>query len=153
MSISPVHLTSHEYTITMRFCGADVGKFPSPIPSNPDITFKSNSVRFSGGQQLAAFSGAQDLAEMHRIIKNDPSITISANLKTPNQLINEFQSNGNLVQVTITGNNQLDVGANFTMVFKGIMATPDFSFLDNPGTIDLQIMSYGEAPTITQAGL
>jgi hypothetical protein len=55
--------------------------------------------------------------------------------------------------VTVTGNNQLDAGANITMVYKGIMALPDISFLDNPGTIDLQIMSYGEAPTITQAGL
>ena len=153
MSISPVHLTSHEYTITMRFCGADVGKFPASLPSNPDITFKSNSVRASGGQQLAAFSGAQDLHELHRIVKNDPSVTISANLGVPNALVDEYQDNGPLVQVTVTGNNQLDAGANFTYVLKGIMATPDFSFLDNPGTIDLQIMSYGETPTITQAGL
>lgn len=153
MSISPVHLTSHEYTITMRFCGPDVGKFPASLPSNPDITFKSNSVRSSGGQQLAAFSGAQDLQELHRIVKNDPSVTISANLGVPNALVSEYQANGPLVQVTITGNNQLDAGANITYVLKGIMATPDLSFIDNPGTIDLQIMSYGEAPTITQAGL
>jgi len=153
MSISPVHLTSHEFTVTIRFCGADVGKFPASIPSNPDITFKSNSVRFGGGQQLAAFSTAQDLAELHRIIKNDPSLSISSNLAIPSALIAQYQTNGPLVQVTVTGNNQLDAGANITMVYKGIMALPDISFLDNPGTIDLQIMSYGEAPTITQAGL
>ena len=153
MSISPVHLTSHEFTVTIRFCGADVGKFPASIPTNPDITFKSNSVRFGGGQQLAAFSTAQDLAELHRIIKNDPSLSISSNFASPNALIDEYQDHGPLVQVTITGNNQLDGGTNFTLVFKGIMATPDMSYLDNPGTIDLQIMSYGEAPTITQAGL
>jgi hypothetical protein len=153
MSISPVHLTSHEFTVTIRFCGADVGKFPASIPSNPDVTFKSNSVRFGGGQQLAAFSTAQDLAELHRIIKNDPSLSISSNLAIPSALITQYQTNGPLVQVTVTGNNQLDAGANITMVYKGIMALPDISFLDNPGTIDLQIMSYGEAPTITQAGL
>ena len=153
MSISPVHLTSHEYTVTIRFCGADVGKFPASIPSNPDITFKSNSVRFAGGQQLAAFSTAQDLTELHRIIKNDPSISISSNLAIPSALISQYQANGPLVQATITGNNQLDAGANITMVYKGIMQTPDMSFLDNPGTVDLQIMAYGEVPTITQAGL
>jgi hypothetical protein len=38
-------------------------------------------------------------------------------------------------------------------VFKGIMASPDISFLDNPGTIDLQFAAYGELPTITHAGL
>lgn len=102
MSISPVHLTSHEYTVTIRFCGADVGKFPASIPSNPDITFKSNSVRFAGGQQLAAFSTAQDLTELHRIIKNDPSISISSNLAIPSSLISQYQSNGPLVQVTAT---------------------------------------------------
>lgn len=153
MSVAPVYLTSHEYLVTVRFCGPDVGKFPSPIPSNDDITFPSNSVRFTGGQQLAAFSGAQELTEQHRIIKNDPGLTISANLETPNALISEYQANGPLVQVTVTGNNQLDVGANFTMVYKGIMVTPDMDFLGNPPTIDLQIMSYGIAPTITQAGL
>ena len=153
MPVDPVHLTSHEYLVTVRFCGPDVGKFPDPIPGNDDVTFPSNSVRFGGGQQLAAFSGAQDLNEIHRIVKNDPSLTISANLKAPNELISEYQAHGPLVQVTVTGNNQLDVGANLTMVYKGIMATPDFDFLGNPGTIDLQIMSYGIAPVITQAGL
>lgn len=153
MSISPVHLTSHEFTVTIRFCGADVGKFPASIPSNPDITFKSNSVRFSGGQQLAAFSTAQDLTELNRIIKNDPSMTISSNFAAPNALIDAYQDNGPLVQVTITGNNQLDAGANFTLVHKGIMATPDFDLLGNPGTIDLVIQAYGEVPTITHAGL
>ena len=62
MSISPVHLTSHEFTVTIRFCGADVGKFPSSIPSNPDITFKSNSVRFGGGQQLRTAAGDDQTA-------------------------------------------------------------------------------------------
>jgi hypothetical protein len=153
MSISPVHLTSHEYTVTIRFCGADVGKFPASIPANPDITFKSNSVRFGGNQQLSDFSGAQDPVALHRIIKDDPTITISANLAVPNSLIDAYQDNGSLAQVTVTGNNQLDAGANITLVFKGIMALPDISFLDNPGTIDLQFMSYGGVPTITQAGL
>lgn len=153
MSVAPVYLTSHEYTVTIRFCGADVGKFPASIPSNPDITFKSNSVRFGGGQQLAAFSTAQDLTELNRIIKNDPSLSISSNLAVPNSLIDAYQDNGPLAQVTITGNNQLDAGANITMVYKGIMQTPDMSFLDNPGTIDLQFMAYGEVPTITHAGL
>lgn len=153
MSIPAVHLNSHEFIVTMRFCGPDVGKFPDPIPGNDDVTFKSNSVRFSGGQQLADFSGAQDRHALHRIIKDDPSISISAPFGVPNKLVKEYQDHGPLVQVTITGNNQLDVGANFTMVHKGIMVLPDFDFLGNPGSIDLQVMSYGVTPTIVQAGL
>jgi hypothetical protein len=153
MSIPAVHLSSHEYVITMRFCGPDVGKFPATLPSNPDVTFKSNSVRFSGGQQLGDFSGAQDRVALNRIIKDDPSVSISAPMGVPSELIKEFQDHGPLVQVTITGNNQHDVGANFTMVHQGIMPTPDFEFIGNPGSIDLQVNAYGVTPTIVQAGL
>lgn len=153
MAVTPVYLTSHEFIITMRFCGADVGKFPASLPSNPDVTFGANSVRFSGGQELADFSGAQDRTALNRILKDNPSITISGNLKLPSNLLEEFQDNGPLVQVTVTGNNQLDAGANFTMIYKGILPTPDMDFIGNPGTIDLNVMAYGEIPTIVQAGL
>jgi len=154
MSIAPVVLKAAEYTITMTFCGADVGVFPASIPANPAQTFKANECGFVSGEQFVDFSAGMDITELQRLVKSAPALRISGPLRVPNAIIAQYQTNGPLVQVVVTGDSLVDgAGANLTLTHKGIMARPDMNFLNNPGTVEFMINPYGVEPTLVQVGL
>jgi len=153
MSISPIHLTAHEYTITFQFMGADIGKWPAVEPTNDIVTLKGNTCRFEQGVEFAQFTTNQDLVELNRIIKQNPSLDFGTIFAVPSEFLEEFRTNGPLVKVVVTANNQLDGGVNLTLTHKGIMRLGAMDFLGNPGTIECQVLSYGVTPTITQSGL
>lgn len=153
-STPPIVPVAREFTVTFRFCGRDNGKFPDPVPANPDITVLCNDVSFDEGIEDAEVSAKGSPIKLHRTVKAGNRVTISRNFQIPDALYDQYVTNGELVRVTITANNNLDGGgANFTQVIKGKVSSFSNDYLGQPGTQSITIEAYGEPYTITQTGL
>lgn len=146
-----VALSSHEYTFTFTFFGADQGAFPASTANTP-LTQKLDSVSFDGGETLVDFSCKQDREELYRKIKSGATITGTIILKAPSDFMRKYDTEGPLVRIVGTGQNALNTGSNDQVwTFDMIMARPSVDdFIGNPGRISFECKEYGVAPALTQ---
>lgn len=139
---------SQEYTLTFQFAGADKGVFPASL-SGTSFTVKGNSIQFTGGEETKDFNPGMELQSLERIVRQSSGVSGEMVLTHPNAFLKYYQSEGPLVQVTISSDNQTDPSNDQTLVVKGLLKLPNLGFLDNPGTISFDIVSYGKTPVIT----
>lgn len=137
-----------EFTVTVKFAGAEKGVFPASV-TGTQFTTKGNSLQLIGGEETRDFSAGMDLLTLMRIVKQSSGIRMEINLTHPNAFLKYYQSEGPLVRVTVTSDNQTDPTNDQSLVFDGLCKLPDISFLDGPGNISIDVESYGVQPLLT----
>lgn len=153
-STPPIVPVAREYVATFRFCGPDHGRFPNPVPANPDITVLCNDISFDAGIEDVEVSAKGSPIKLHREVKGGARLTISRNVEAPDRLKDQYLTNGPLVRVIITAANNLDgAGANVTYTVLGKISSFSEDLLGQPGSQNITIEPYGEPYTIAQSGL
>lgn len=90
-----------------------------------------------------------ELQELERIVKQASGVSIELLLNHPDSFLKYYQSEGPLVQITITSENQTDPSNDQSLVVKGLCKLPDMDIIANPGTISIDVVSYGKVPVLT----
>ena len=148
----PITPKMTEVAIALTFWGADTGTFPGST-SNTSLTTAAgtlclNSLKFNGNEELKDFKCSQELISKMRTVGSAATISGQLQFKVPSNFLKKYQAEGPLCRMVITGRDVGSSSDDFTLDFKGIMKLPDINFLDNPGTIDFEILSYGIAPLL-----
>jgi hypothetical protein len=138
-----------EYSVSLKFYGAELGVFPASTTNVAISTIKFNSLRFVGGEETRDFKAGQQITALERIIGQSTSVSGQLNLTAVSSFLQKYQAEGPLVEITITQDDPGDAGSEMTVALKGLMKLPDIDFLSNPGTIDFEIRPYGQVPVVT----
>ena len=110
-----------------------------------------NSLKVSGGNETADFSCGQDIVTLHRLVKEDWTLSGSMNLRHPMAFWKQHATAGPLVQCVVTITNPSAGSTSFVATYKGLMLKPDVDLVNTkgPGTVDFTIKAYGITPTFT----
>lgn len=138
-----------EYSTSLKFYGPEYGAVPASTVNTALSNQKFNSLQFIGGEETVNFKAGQDIVALMRIVGQASEVRGQLNLKAVSAFIQKYQTEGPLVEITITQDDPGDTGQEMTVALKGVMTLPDLNFLGNPGTIDFVIQSYGQVPVVT----
>lgn len=140
-----------EITASFKFFGPDLGAFPGSSSNTAITTRKFNRLKFEAGDETADFKAGQQMFSVERLVNSSPRLLGSMNLEHPDSFLKKFRVEGPLVEVTVTTMNLTLTGAaqEETYVFKGLMKGPEIDFLNNPGVVNFEVVSYGGGMVFT----